>query len=348
MGKGKRGKGKRKKQADREKSQDTTLLHPFLQKYPEGNLSYLRHVSTRSGEVLTEDQEWITLPQVPLDLRIDLETRSEIVVTVNEEFQVLAIPVSLKNLSCEKDIYKKYKLLKGARKKFAINSTKTIHLGTLKFYQDLEPENLFQKDPDEGRIHMGADDIILQLQDPKSKNWLSLPHEKLTFNYDQGGYIYSCSVLENEGIKPPYEYETYTIFNAPPQRIALALGIDFGNHLIKGEMKITKVPEIRVFFGKVEYMEYEEQFDLYRRGVVLSSNRIFREDLPVVFTKIPSYSHQNEFRFFITLDNVQWNFKSNPSLEVSMSRNFQLHCGFTYFTDESEQHRNSKKPTSTQ
>ena len=328
MGKGKREKGKRKRQAAMEKSQDTTLLHPFLQKYPEGSPSYLRRVSTKSGEVLAEDQEWITLPKIPLDLRIDSETSSEIVVTVNERFQVLAIPVSLNNLSCENDSYEKYRLLKGTSKEFAINSMKTIHLGTLKFYQDLVSKNPLQKDPDEGRIRMGKD-TILQVQDPESKDWISLPHEELMFNYDRG-YIYSCSILENEGIEPPYEYETYTIFNAPPQRIALALGIDVGNHFMKGELKTTKFPEIRVFFGKVEYMEYKEQFDLYRRGATLSR---FREDLPVIFTKTPDYSSQNEFRFFITLDNVQWDFESNCSLKVAMSRNFQLHCGYTYFAD---------------
>lgn len=332
MGKGKRVKVERKKQASREKTQNISLLHPFLQNYPKGGSNYLRRVSTKSGEVLADPQEWITLPKNPLDLCMD---RDGITVMVNGKFQVLAIPVFVRDLSCEKGSYDKYRLVKGAEKKFAVNKTETIHLGTPKFYQKIESENPLQKDQNEGRIRMGKD-IILQFQDPESKDWLSLPHEGVTINYDSYGYIYSCSNFKNGAIDRP-EYDSYTSFNASPQRIAFALGMDAGSRLIKEEKrsKFQSLPEIRVFFGEVEYMDHEEQEILYRRAAVLND---FREDLIAIFTKTPGYSHQKEFRFFITLDNLSWDFESNPSLAVAMSPNFQCHFGYTYWADEDEQH----------
>ena len=58
MGKGKRVKTKRKKQ----KINDTLQVIP-LQNYPENTPTYLRHMATESGEILMEDQEWITPTQ---------------------------------------------------------------------------------------------------------------------------------------------------------------------------------------------------------------------------------------------------------------------------------------------
>ena len=338
------GKGKRVKTERRRRSIGDKLQVPSLQNYPEGVPNYLRRMSTKSGEVLAEDQQWTTLPKNPLDLHLDLAVRKGIAVTVNGKFQALAIPVCVEHLSYEKESYDECKLVKGAEKNFAVNKTKKFHVGTPKFYQDLESENPSQKDPNEGRIQMGRDST-LQFQDPESKDWLSLPHEGITVNYEHG-YIYSCSILEGEEIRPPYEYDTYTTFNASPQRIALALGIDVGNHLMKKVSQITGVPEIRVFYGKVEYIGHEEQSDLYRRGAVLSSSGKFREDLVAIFTKIPKYSHQKEFRFFITLDNAQWDFESNSSLEVGISPNLQFHFGYTYWADEHEQNRNPEKEAS--
>ena len=347
MGKGIRVKRKRKKQPENVKSQDTSLIHPFLREYPEGGPQYLRRISTKSGKVLVKDQKWVTLPITPLDLRKDLVTPSKLTATVNGKFRVVAVPFSLKDLIIENGSYEAHRLIKGASSNFAMNRMRTIHFGTLKFYQNFESEIASQKDLDEGRVHMGKD-VTIEFRDPRSNNWISLPHEGLTFNYDQGGYIYSCSILANEEINELHEYETYTLFNAHPRRIALALGIDVGNHLCKEKFETHQVSEIWVFFGNVAYIDHEEKFDLYRRGAVLSSINRFREDLTAVFAKTPDYSHQNEFRFFITFVNVEWDYESNPSLEVSMSPNFQLHCGFTYFFDEHEQSRNTQKPTSTQ
>jgi len=341
VGKGKRVKTKRRKQRMSDK-----LQVPSLQNYPEGVPNYLRRMSTESGETLMEDQEWITLPKKDLDLHLDSVTPQGIVTTVNGKFKVFAIPACTDQLSYDNECYDGCRLVKGTGKDFAVNKTATFHVGTPKFYHDLESaDNSSQKDPNEGRIQMGKD-TILEFQDPESKDWISLPHEGIAINYGHG-YIYCCSMVEGDEI-PPYEYDTYTIFNATPQRIALALGIDVGNHLIKKGCKITGTPEIRVFYGKVSYMGHEEQSNLYQRGAVLSSSGKFREDLVAIFTKIPKYSHQKEFRFFITLDNAQWDFESHSSLEVAMSPNFQFHFGYTYWADEHEQNRNPKKEASAQ
>ncbi len=335
MGKGKRVKTKRKKQ----KINDTLQVIP-LQNYPENTPTYLRHMATESGEILMEDQEWVTLPKQNFDLHLDSVTSQRIVTTVNGKFQVFATPVCVEQLSYDKKRYDKCPLVKGTGEDFAVNKTKTFHVGTPKFYHDMESaDNSSQKDPHEGRILMGKN-AILQFQDPESKNWIPLPHEGITINYEHG-YIYCCSIVEGDERKPPYGYRTYTTFNASPQRIALALGIDVGNHLIKKGCKITGVPEIRVFYGKVEYLDHEEQSLLYQRGAALSSKE-FREDLVALFTKTPQYSHQKEFRFFITLDNVQWDFESHCSLEVPLSPYFQFHFGYTYWADEHEQNCNPK------
>ena len=333
MGKGKRIKAERKKQAAKKKSPDTSLLHPLLQKYPEDDPPHLRRVSAKSGEVLADPQEWVTLLKKPLDLHAG---RDGITITVNGKFQLLAIPVFVRDLSYEKGSYDKYGLVKGAEKEFAVNETKTIHLGTLKFYQKIESENPLQKDQNEGQVQIGKD-IILQFQDPESKDWLSLPHEGISIRYDKHGYIYSCSILEKEEGKdyltPPHGYDTYTVFNSSPHKIALALGVDVGNHLLEKARKITGIPKIRVFYGRVEYMSHEEQSDLYRRAGALASYGKFREDLAAVFTKTPCYSRQKEFRFFITVDALSWDFESNCSLVVSMSPNLQSHFGYTYWAN---------------
>ena len=335
MGKGKRIKTRRKKQ----KINDALQVIP-LQNYPENTPTYLRHMATESGEILMEDQEWVTLPKQNFDLHLDLVTSQGIVTTVNGKFQVFAIPVCIDQLSYDNECYDGYQLVKGTGKDFAVNKTAAFHVGTPKFYHDLESaDNSSQKDPHEGRILMGKN-AILQFQDPESKNWIPLPHEGITINYGHG-YIYCCSIVEGDEIKPPYEYGTYTTFNASPQRIALALGIDVGNHLIEKGCKITGVPEIRVFYGKVEYLDHEEQSLLYQRGAALSSRK-FREDLVALFTKTPQYFHQKEFRFFITLDNVQWDFASHPSLQVPLSPYSQFHFGYTYWADEHEQNCNPK------
>ena len=177
---------------------------------------------------------------------------------------------------------------------------------------------------------------MLETQAPKSKDWLSVPHEGMTLNYDSCGYIYSCSNFENGVIDRP-EYDSYTSFNASPQRIAFALGMDVGSYLIKEgrRSELQSFPEIRIFFGEVEYMDHEEQETLYQRAAVLNN---FREDLSAIFTKTPDYSHQREFRFLVTLDNLQWDYESHPSLAVTMSPNFQCHFGYTYWSAEHEQH----------
>ena len=367
MGKGKRVKAERKKQAVNEKLLHP--LHPFLQNYPEpeGIPNYLRCMSmpTESGEMLVNDQKWTTLSPKRYECSDSAIYRNGIVAaTVNEKFRVFAIPVSVRTLTygfgVVTDSYdeKGRTLVKGASKEFAVNKTKKIHLGTLKFYQNIKSEISSQRDPNEGRIRMGKDVILevriskskdrlsvsremLGIQDPKSEDWQSLPHEGMTINYDGYGYIYSCSNFENGVIDRP-EYDSYTSFNASPQRIAFALGMDVGSHLIKEERRTEfhSLPEVRVFFGEVEYMDHEDQTILYRKAAVLNN---FREDLIAIFTKTCDYSHQREFRFFITVDGVQWDFESKPSIEVEMSPNFQLHFRYTYSADEHEQYRNAKR-----
>ena len=333
MGKGKRVKTERKKRAVSEK-----LQVPSLQNYPEGVPNYLRRRTTKSGERYT--QEWRTLPKNPLDLRLDLVARDRIVVTVNGKFQVLASPFCVEQLSFEKESYAECKLVKGAEKDFAVNDTKTFHIGTAKYYRNIKSENPGQRDPNEGSIVFGSYDIDVRNIEGTSPGFLNA---NVSINYDRG-YIYSCSILEGEEIEAP-EYGTYTVFNASPQRIALALGIDVGNHLTRETVKISGLPEVRVFFGEVEYMDHAEQEILYRRAAALND---FREDLSAIFTKTPDYSHQKEFRFFITVDGVQWDFESKHSLVVEMSPNLQFHFGYTYWTDEHEQHRNPKKGASAQ
>ena len=351
MGKGKRVKTERKKQSVNEK-----LLHPFLQNYPdpEGVPNYLRRMSipTKSGEMLANDQKWTTLSPKRYECSDSAIYRNGIVAaTVNEKFRVFAIPVSIRALTygfgVDADSYEEKggTLVKGASKEFAVNKTKTTHLGTPKFYQNIESEVPSQRDSNEGRIRIGKDAVlqvqvskskdwlsvpreILEIQDPKREAWLSLPHEGMTINYDSHGYIYSCSDFENRVIDR-LEYDSYTSFNASPQRIAFALGMDVGSHLIKerGRLELQSLPEIRIFFGEVGYMDHGEQRTLYQRAAALNN---FREDLVATFTKTPDYSHQREFRFLVTLDNLQWDFESNPSLEVAMSPNFQCHFGYTY------------------
>lgn len=359
MGKGKRVKAERKRQAVNEK-----LLHPFLQNYPdvEDVPNYLRRMSipTKSDEMLADDQQWTTLSSNRYECSDPAIYRNGIIAAaVNEKFRVFAIPISIRTLTygfgAAVDSYdeKGRTLVKGASKEFAANKTKTIHLGTLKFYQNIKSDISSQRDPNEGRIRMGKDVVLevkvskpkdrlpafhemLGIQDPKSEDWQSLPHEGMTINYDGYGYIYSCSNFENGVIDRP-EYDSYTSFNASPQRIAFALGMDVGSHLLKEEkgVEFQSLPEVRVFFGEVEYMDHEDQTILYRKAAVLNN---FREDLIAIFTKTRDYSHQKEFRFLVTLDNLQWDYESNPSLTVAMSPNFQCHFGYTYWASEHEQH----------
>ena len=331
MGKGKRVKAERKKQAARENSQNISLLHPSLKQYPEGYPNYSRRISAKSrNEVLAEAQEWIALPKNPLDLHLDSVARDGIAMTVNGKFQVLAVPFYVEELSFEKESYKGYKLVKGSEKAYAVNETETFHMGTAKYYRrNIKSKTPNQRDPNEGSISLGPYDIPIPNIEGIGHGFLNAD---VSISYDKG-YIYSCSVLEGEEIKEP-EYETYTVFNASPQRIALALGTDIGNHLTKKAVKISEIPKIRVFYGEVQYMDNENRTRKYFSAEI--ANR--RSDLAAIFTKTCDYSHQKEFRFFVTLDDLLWDFESNPSLEVAMSPNFQCHFGYTYWADKDEQH----------
>ena len=330
------GKGRRVKTERRRRRTSDKLQFPSLQNYPEGVPNYLRRMSTNSGEVLAEDQEWITLPKKSLALHLDPVDSEGITATVNDKFQISAIPFCVEQLSFKKKDYKECKLVKGVEKDFAVNKTDTFHIGTAKYYRTIKSKNRGQRDPNEGSIFLGPCDI----------EWSDIEgtengafNADVSVNYDKG-YLYSCSVLEKGEVEP--QYDTYTVFNASPQRVALALGADVGNHLTKKAVKISGVPKIRVFYGKVQYIDNKNRTQNHLSAEI--TNR--RSDLAAIFTKTPDYSHQKEFRFFITLDDVQWDFESHPSLVVPMSWYFQFHFGYTYWADEREQNRNLKKEDS--
>ena len=329
MGKGKRVKAERKKRAAREKSQNISLLHPSLPNYPEGVPDYLRRVSAKSGKALASPQKWRTLPKEPIDLRLSEMARDGIAATVNDKFQVLISPFCVEELSFEKESYNDCKLVKGSEKAFAANETVTFRIGTAEYYRNIKSKTRSQRDPNEGSISLGPCDIDIPNIEGTKHGSLNA---NVSINYDKG-YIYSCSILEGKKIEAP-EYETYTVFNASPQRIALALGTDVGSHLMKKAVKISGLPKIRVFYGMIQYIDNESRTEQYISAEI--SNQ--RSDLATIFTKTPDYSHQKEFRFFITVDGLLWDFESNRSLTVAMSPNFQCHFGYTYWAGEYERH----------